>query len=288
MDGHDDNEGKTPPRAGGEARDTHGRSRPGDEPTTEYVDDYLRLEEHIQQLTAERRPRRPRRLRPDEAGAYQMAALFHSAAPGAAEPDPAFAARLRARLEDELPRATSSHRLRVPNVSRRGLLAGGLGAAATMAAGVVAGVALDRESTPHTAAGWTMPLVPAGTWVAVVAADAVPLGGVHRFVTDQLVGYVRHTPSGFEALSGACTHMGCLVAWNHTDRTFDCPCHEGRFAEDGTSAPASKVAYRRLPIIRTQVADGQVWVYAPTQPAPSPTSQTRPDSHYPPDGTPAN
>lgn len=31
-----------------------------------------------------------------------------------------------------------------------------------------------------------------------------------------------------------CPHMGCALKWNPTERSWDCPCHGSRFAEDGT------------------------------------------------------
>ena len=39
----------------------------------------------------------------------------------------------------------------------------------------------------------------------------------------------RDEAGAVHAVSAVCTHMGCLVGWNGTDRTWDCPCHGSRF-----------------------------------------------------------
>ena len=43
----------------------------------------------------------------------------------------------------------------------------------------------------------------------------------------------RDEGGAVHAVSAVCTHMGCLVGWNDTDRSWDCPCHGSRFELDG-------------------------------------------------------
>jgi isorenieratene synthase len=96
--------------------------------------------------------------------------------------------------------------------------------------GNVAGVALGTSSVAST----TLPIerVPARGFTAV--------GGC--FVR-------RDDDGGFLALDARCTHMGCPVALDGAGG-FACPCHGGRFDDDGVpTAGPPKEPLRRLPIL---------------------------------------
>lgn len=78
----------------------------------------------------------------------------------------------------------------------------------------------------------------------VAAPDAEPGPGEAAILgrgNDRRAVYVGEDGHRYE-VSAVCTHLGCIVAWNSGERTWDCPCHGSRFAVDGTvmEGPATR------------------------------------------------
>jgi len=57
-------------------------------------------------------------------------------------------------------------------------------------------------------------------------------GAIMRQGTKKLAVYRNHD-GGLQVLSAACTHLGCVVAWNSAEKSWDCPCHASRFDVNG-------------------------------------------------------
>jgi glycine/D-amino acid oxidase-like deaminating enzyme/nitrite reductase/ring-hydroxylating ferredoxin subunit len=53
-------------------------------------------------------------------------------------------------------------------------------------------------------------------------------GAIVRRGLDQLAVY-RDEGGALHAHSAFCTHLGCVVAWNGKEKSWDCPCHGSRF-----------------------------------------------------------
>jgi nitrite reductase/ring-hydroxylating ferredoxin subunit len=47
------------------------------------------------------------------------------------------------------------------------------------------------------------------------------------------VALARDDAGELHAVSARCTHLGCIVAYNDAQRSWDCPCHGSRFGIDG-------------------------------------------------------
>ncbi|MCW2993626.1 MAG: dependent oxidoreductase [Conexibacter sp.] len=67
------------------------------------------------------------------------------------------------------------------------------------------------------------------------SADLLEPGGDGRLLKldGDLVAASRDADGTVHAVSPVCTHLGCRVAWNRAERSWDCPCHGSRFGPDG-------------------------------------------------------
>jgi glycine/D-amino acid oxidase-like deaminating enzyme/nitrite reductase/ring-hydroxylating ferredoxin subunit len=63
--------------------------------------------------------------------------------------------------------------------------------------------------------------------------DLAPGEGAIVSAAGQKVAGFRDDDGVLHAVSSRCTHLGCQVAWNAAERTWDCPCHASRFTVDG-------------------------------------------------------
>ena len=51
--------------------------------------------------------------------------------------------------------------------------------------------------------------------------------------TEGKVAVCRDRRGALHAVTAVCTHLGCDVAWNGAEETWDCPCHGSRFSPEG-------------------------------------------------------
>ena len=74
-------------------------------------------------------------------------------------------------------------------------------------------------------------------------------GGV--FTSDEgTIAVCRDRQGVVHACSAVCTHLGCDVAWNASEQSWDCPCHGSRFSPDGTVINGPAVSdLRRVPVM---------------------------------------
>lgn len=64
----------------------------------------------------------------------------------------------------------------------------------------------------------------------VASLAEVPRGeGRLMQVDGRMLAVFRDGDGGVHATSAVCKHMGCHVAWNTAERTWDCPCHGARY-----------------------------------------------------------
>ena len=202
------------------------------------------------------------RLEPDEVEALRAAIELRAARPGADLPEEEFVTGLRRRLA-----AASADQAGTPpsRIGRRAVLAGAAGAVAAGLVGAVTESALTSNPRPHLAASGE--IIPEnGQWVPVATAGDVAGGQVKRFATASTVGFVSEHNGTLSAVSGACTHQGCLLQLNEAAGRLDCPCHRTAFGVDGKLMFSQlRTLPAALPQIQVRSRDGQVEALLPRE-----------------------
>ncbi len=83
-------------------------------------------------------------------------------------------------------------------------------------------------------------------WIELGPLQDLPQGGFEMFPYEFLVkdGWLVLPQRGFvwagigpsnkvKVFSSTCTHLACSVIWQQETRTFECPCHSGKFDAQG-------------------------------------------------------
>ena len=91
--------------------------------------------------------------------------------------------------------------------------------------------------------------------------DELPINATRKYKdlrgADLII--VRTGERDVKAMSTVCTHLGCTVYWEKDKKEFYCPCHQGRFDQDGNviSGPPP----RPLDSYRVEIEDNNVFIY---------------------------
>jgi len=64
-------------------------------------------------------------------------------------------------------------------------------------------------------------------------SDLTPGSGKVISIKGKKVAISKDQRGKITAVSATCTHMGCVVDWNNTEKSWDCPCHGSRFTPTG-------------------------------------------------------
>jgi nitrite reductase/ring-hydroxylating ferredoxin subunit len=212
------------------------------------------LEAYVAALLADRAPDLPPGLGRAEIMARVLAGELAGERPGADRLPADVRARLEARLDEAGVSPLPDVREPLHLTRRRGLTA-----LAGMAAGVLVGVALDRELPGLGHPGLPSLVGPNGRWYDVADAAGVPPGAARRFSSGGVDGYLLNEGGRVYALSAICTHMGCHIDWHAAHERFGCLCHGAAFSRHGHVVAGIPPA--RLPAIAVRVHRGRIYAW---------------------------
>ncbi len=88
--------------------------------------------------------------------------------------------------------------------------------------------------------------------------DEFPVGTVRTVLVDERPVLVIRTADEVRAFSALCTHLQCVVQYSADRKQFECPCHGGVYANDGTNVAGPPP--RPLAELTVTIAEGTVLV----------------------------
>lgn len=160
----------------------------------------------------------------EEKAAIAAAARLAAARQGPQRMHPAF----RKRLAKALDRSKDEGW-----VTRRTALVAGLGLAAGVAGGGLAGRALAPQAVR--AGGEAINPI-GGRWIDVAAMTDLVEGQGRRVQAGGVGAYLFRKGDAVTAVSSICSHLPCELSWEGGSGHLLCPCHPARFNADGHSA----------------------------------------------------
>lgn len=217
---------------------------------------------------------RPRRRRRDTVAMHagtvaELRAAIGAAAavPGVLTPRRDFVAGLHERLRVELDEESDGDRpeeeAATPlRMQRRRVLQVAAGAVGAVALGAVGEHAVEQSRGRGRGGGSLAP--ESGSWTPVATTEDVPAGSAISFSVASVAGVVANDAGRLAAVSGVCTHQGCLLRLDAAQRRLECPCHSTAFSLSGAVLHhALPRAPRPLPHLAVRERAGQIEVLLP-------------------------
>lgn len=209
-----------------------------------------RLNRFIDALRANRRPDSGLADTPEELADLRMAGMLAGLREEFVEPNPEFLASLRAQVGAvEAQPAAKINRARLLRV------------AGIWAAGLVAGLGLDRLWQHLQPSSSNRPVLPATRWYPVASLADLTDGVATPVEAGAIPAFVIRQGDSARALSRVCTHMGCLLRFDAGEGDLQCPCHGAVFDLRGVPDPEYlKMSIPSLPVLDARVVRGTVYV----------------------------